>query len=129
MICLLNHPLLITLQLQAKENDSELFRQQSSFYVARHVHWILHFVAFIEARGFQITDPIPGYCAAVVATIETQLIYSVDEATREKKKRNIDSCRRFIRNLIPSMPSMEEMVSWNSCSISNLLDTTRVFQG
>lgn len=111
MICLLNHPLLVTLQLQAKSNDSELFREQSSFYVARHVHWILHFIAFIEARAFCITDPIIGYCAAVVATIESQLIYSVDEVTAEKKKRNIESCRRLIRGLAPSHASMADLVS------------------
>src|SRR5690242_6582270 len=123
MICLLNRRLLITLRLQAKQNDSELFRQQSSFYVARHMHWILHFVAFIEARGFQITNPIPGYCAVVVATIETQLICSVDDATAKWKGRNIESCRRLIRNLIPSVPFMEEMVSCNSCPVRNLSDT------
>lgn len=114
MICLLNHPLLVTLQLQAKGNDSELFRQQSSFYVARHVHWILHFIAFIEARAFRVTDPILGYCAAVVATIESQLIYSVDEITAEKKRRNIEGCRRLIRGLAPSNPSMYELVRCHS---------------
>jgi hypothetical protein len=111
MICLLNHPLLVTLQLQAKGNDSELFREQSSFYVARHVHWILHFIAFIEARRFRITDPIVGYCAAVVATIESQLIYSVDKVTAEKKQRNIESCRRLIRSLAPAHISMADLVS------------------
>ncbi|XPS75780.1 hypothetical protein M3J07_007847 [Ascochyta lentis] len=109
MVCLLNHPLLITLQLQAKENDSELFRQQASFYVARHVRWILHFIAFIEARSFHITDPILGYCAAVVATIESQLIYSVDDTAAQKKQRNIESCRRFIRSLASSFTVMAEM--------------------
>lgn len=112
MICLLNHPLLITLQLQAKGNDSELFRQQSSFYVARHVHWILHFIAFIEARRFPMTDPIIGYCASVVATIESQLIYSVDEVTAQKKRRNIESCRRLIRHLSSSNASMVDLVSY-----------------
>jgi hypothetical protein len=111
MVCLLNHPLLITLQLQAHANDSELFREQSSFYVARHVRWILYYIAFIEARDFRITDPILGYCAAVVATIESQLIYSVDDATKEKKKRNIGSCRRLIRTLAMSCPLMEQLVS------------------
>lgn len=114
MICLLNHPLLVTLQLQTKGNDSELFREQSSFYVARHVHWILHFIAFIEARKFRITDPVIGYCAAVIATIESQLIYSVDEVTAEKKQRNIQSCRRLIRSLAPSHPSMADLVSYYS---------------
>lgn len=113
MICLLNHPLLVTLQLQSKGNDSELFREQSSFYVARHVHWILHFIAFVEARKFRITDPVIGYCAAVVATIESQLIYSVDEVTAEKKQRNIQSCRRLIRSLAPSYALMADLV-WHS---------------
>ena len=114
MICLLNHPLLVTLQLQAKGNDSELFREQSSFYVARHVHWVLHFIAFIEARNFRITDPIVAYCAAVIATIESQLIYSVDEVTAEKKRRNIESCRRLIRRLATSYASIANLVSYNS---------------
>ncbi|KAJ8114715.1 hypothetical protein OPT61_g3469 [Boeremia exigua] len=109
MVCLLNHPLIITLQLQANGNDSELFRQQSSFYVARHVRWILHFIAFIEAKDFCITDPILGYCASVVATIESQLSYSVDEATAEKKQRNIESCRRLICRLAPACAAMAEL--------------------
>ena len=117
MVCLLNHPLLITLQLQRTGNDSELFRQQTSFYVARHVRWILHFIAFIEDRNFRITDPILGYCAAVVATIEWQLIYSVDDATAEKKKRNVESCRRLVRSLVTSFPLMAETVS---CELSTL---------
>lgn len=118
MICLLNHPLLITLQLQAKGNDSELFRQQSSYFVAHHVRWILHFIAFIEHRGFRITDPILGYGAAIVATIESQLIYSVDEVTAQKKRRNIESCRKFVRSLLPSIPYMEDMVRCR-CHMTN----------
>lgn len=114
MVCLLNHPLVVTLQLQANRNDSELFRQQSSFYVARHVRWLLHFIAFIEARGFRVTDPILGYCAAVVATIESQLVYSVNEATAQRKQRNIESCRRLIRSLAPSFVLMKELVSHHS---------------
>lgn len=110
MICLLNHPLLVILQLQGKRDDSELFRQQTSFYAAHHVRWILYFIAFIEARDFAISDLFLGHCAAIAATIEMQLAYSVDGATAEKKKRNIEICRRFIQKLAPTCPAMADMV-------------------
>ncbi|KPI38205.1 uncharacterized protein AB675_1008 [Cyphellophora attinorum] len=109
MICLLNHPLLIILQLQGSQHDSELFRQQTSFYATHHVRWILYFIGFIEARAFQIYDSTIGYCAAVVATIEMQLIYSVDTATAHKKERNIETCRKFVQRMIPACPSMKLM--------------------
>ena len=110
MICLLNHPLLVILQLQGGKNDSELFRQQTSFYAAHHTRWILYFIAFIETRDFPISDPMIGYCAAVVATIEMQLLYAVDAAKAQKKRRNIESCRGLVRKLIPTCPSMAQVV-------------------
>lgn len=119
VVCLLNYPLLITLQLQRAGSDSELFRQQTSFYVARHVRWILHFIDFIETRGFLITDPVQGYCAAVVATIEWQLSYSFDDTTATKKRRNIESCRRLIQQLGTSYPLMAEMIGSKSWLIGN----------
>ncbi|KAH7024505.1 uncharacterized protein B0I36DRAFT_415910 [Microdochium trichocladiopsis] len=76
IIIVANHPLLVTLQLQGKGNDSELFRQQAQFYTAVHTSWIMHFVTFIESKGYELADPTMGYCAGVVATVELQLSFA-----------------------------------------------------
>lgn len=109
-LCLLNHPLLVTLQLQGRKQDSELFRQQTSFYVSQHTTWILHFIAFIESREFRVSDPTIGYCAAVAATIELQLSFSVDESLGREKKRNFHTCLSFIQKLAGEWPSMGRLV-------------------
>lgn len=80
IIVIANHPLLVTLQLQGEGNDSELFRQQTQFYTAVHTSWIMHFVTFLEGKGYELSDPTMGYCAGVVATVELQMSFAAPPA-------------------------------------------------
>ncbi|KAH8673290.1 hypothetical protein BX600DRAFT_547061 [Xylariales sp. PMI_506] len=108
IICLLNHPLLITLQLQGRQHVPELFLQQTSFYVSKHSAWILHFIAFIESRSFRTSDPILGYCVAVLATIELHRSFSGSTINQERKQ-GFETCLQFIRSLENEWPSMKRM--------------------
>ncbi|KAH7039798.1 uncharacterized protein B0I36DRAFT_357179 [Microdochium trichocladiopsis] len=132
IIIIANHPLLVTLQLQGKGNDSELFRQQAQFYTAVHTSWIMHFVTFIESKGYELADPTMGYCAGVVATVELQMSFAAPPAANRggssgggnsssgntgdagssnaagrEQRRNFEKCLRFVRALGKRWPSME----------------------
>ncbi|KAL4792205.1 hypothetical protein BDV19DRAFT_257486 [Aspergillus venezuelensis] len=99
-LCILNHPILIMLQIQGNRDVSEVFLQQTNFARAHHSAWVLHFINFVVSRQFVISDPIFGYCAAVLATIELhQSFVEANESTREKRKTNYEYCVRFIRGL------------------------------
>lgn len=128
-MCLLNHPLLITLQLQGRRSLAELFLQQTLFHVSHHVRWILHLITYIKSRDFQVTDPIIGYCAAVVATIELQLSFSEDGPLDVEKKQHMDMCLDFVRSLSHKWPYMKLLVS-PSCSTPPPQDvSSSVFNG
>ncbi|KAL4956128.1 hypothetical protein BDW69DRAFT_97618 [Aspergillus filifer] len=99
-LCILNHPILIILQIQGNRDVSEVFLQQTTFSRAHHSAWVLHFINFVVSREFVVSDPVFGYCAAVLASIELhQSFVETDECTREKRKANYEYCVRFIRGL------------------------------
>ncbi|KXJ87365.1 hypothetical protein Micbo1qcDRAFT_236501 [Microdochium bolleyi] len=117
IIVIANHPLLVTLQLQGKGNDSELFRQQTQFYTSVHTSWIMHFIQYIESKGYEVSDPTMGYCAGVVATVELQMSFAAPpagegggsgmSAAGQERRRNFEQCLRFVRGLGRRWPSME----------------------
>lgn len=110
IICILNHPLLITLQLQGISGVSEVFLQQAAFSTSHHTSWILHFIEFLEARQFHLKDPILGYCAAVVATIQLQQSFPEEGDLGQKKKDNYDKCLKFIDKLGQDWELLKRMV-------------------
>lgn len=110
-ICLLNHPLLITLQCQGGRGNSEVFLQQTAYLASHHTSWILHFIDLLESRHFPITDPVIGYCIAVVATIELQQSFSDDKNLHQKRRSNYEKCLEFIQRLGQDWQYMQKLVS------------------
>ncbi|EFX05966.1 c6 zinc finger domain containing protein [Grosmannia clavigera kw1407] len=108
-ICLLNHPLLMTLQFQDGRGFSEVFLQQTAHLAAYHSSWLLHFVHFFDTRRFAVSDPLFGYCTAVVATIELQHSFSDDRALRHKARVNYDHCLAFLRRLSRDWPCVRRL--------------------
>lgn len=47
-LCILNHPLLITLPVPKVQNVSDAFLQQTSATLTNHVSWCVHFVELID---------------------------------------------------------------------------------
>ncbi|KAH6678851.1 hypothetical protein F5X68DRAFT_245280 [Plectosphaerella plurivora] len=100
--CLLNHPLLLTLQIGDAHNVTEAFLHQTSHSITNHVSWSIHFIQLMRSRDFVPSDPVVVYCAAVVATIELQRSLSrpkSSEALRRKSQSNYDECLGLIRTL------------------------------
>lgn len=100
--CLLNHPLLLTLQIRGVRNVTEAFLQQSSFTVANHISWIMHYLDLMRSRNFVTFSPVLIYCVAVVATIELQRTFLRDHeqtAQSTASQQNFDKCLRFVSHM------------------------------
>lgn len=112
ILCLLNHPLLLSLSLRNHRSTiPEIFLQHSSDMISSHTNWIVYFVRYFEEKGFRISDPFLGYCAAVVATIELQLSFTEDESIRKDKQERFESCMSFVQDLGKEWPHMAKMVA------------------
>ncbi|KAH7367587.1 hypothetical protein B0T11DRAFT_336937 [Plectosphaerella cucumerina] len=88
IICLLNHPLLLTVQIGGAHSVTEAFLHQTSNSVTNHVSWNIHFIQLMRSRNFVPNDPVVVYCAAVVATIELQRSLSRSKGSETLRKKN-----------------------------------------
>ncbi|KAE9366035.1 hypothetical protein N431DRAFT_495819 [Stipitochalara longipes BDJ] len=104
-LCLLNHPLLLSLRLRnSKCVIPEIFLQHTSDLISSHTSWIINFIEMLEAKGFKVTDPFLGHCVAIIATIYLQGSVVDDPGTRKEKQDNFAKCLRFIRGLAVQWP-------------------------
>lgn len=111
-ICLLNHPLLLSLRLRNFRNViPEIFLQQTSDLISSHASWVVRFIDMIEKKSYKISDPFLGHCAAIVATIHLQQSFAaVDDASRQEKQGDFAKCLAFIQVLGDQWPHMAMMV-------------------
>ncbi|RDW59242.1 hypothetical protein BP5796_12166 [Coleophoma crateriformis] len=107
IICILNHPLLITLQLQQfGQRVPEVFLQQTGSQLSIHTNWLMHYMKFFKSKPFKVSDPFLGHCIAILATIELQLSFSKDPETRKLKQENFAMCLEFTQSLGREWPHM-----------------------
>lgn len=111
ILCLLNHPLLLSLSLRNFRNTiPEIFLQHTSDLISSHTTWIIHFIDYFEEKSFPVSDPLLGYSAAVVATIELQLSFTEDPKIREEKRGRFSKCVKFVRAMGTKWPHMARLV-------------------
>ncbi|KAJ6032662.1 hypothetical protein N7540_003394 [Penicillium herquei] len=109
-LCLLNHPLLLSLSLRTfRSTIPEIFLQHTSDLISTHTTWIIHFIDYFEDKGFLVSDPLLGYSAAVVATIELQLSFTEDSTIREKKRDRFTKCVKFVQQIGQKWPHMARL--------------------
>ena len=110
-LCLLNHPLLLSLRLRnLKCQLPEIFLQHISDMIASHASWIVLFIDLVESKSFKVSDPFLGHCAAIVATIYLQESFVDDATTRRDKQGNFNKCLEFIRALGEQWPHVAQLV-------------------
>lgn len=63
-----------------------------------------------------MSDPLLGYSAAVVATIELQLSFTEDTTIRQEKRDRFYRCVKFVENIGQRWPHMAQLVSDNQLS-------------
>ncbi|KAF8847409.1 hypothetical protein BDZ45DRAFT_329912 [Acephala macrosclerotiorum] len=109
-LCLLNHPLLLSLRLRGfKCVIPEIFLQHTADLVSSHTSWIINFIDMLEAKPFKVTDPFLGHCVAIVSTIYLQESFVDDAGTREEKQACFEKCLRFIRGFGPQWPHLDRI--------------------
>ncbi|KAJ5693189.1 hypothetical protein N7462_002612 [Penicillium macrosclerotiorum] len=112
MLCLLNHPLLLSLSLRTfRSTIPEIFLQHTSDLISSHTTWIIHFINFFEEKSFLVSDPLLGYSAAVVATIELQLSFTDNPTIREQKRDRFTKCVKFVQQIGERWPHMARLAS------------------
>ncbi|KAG2414983.1 hypothetical protein HFD88_006172 [Aspergillus terreus] len=110
ILCLLNHPLLLSLSLRNfRSTIPEIFLQHTSDLISSHTTWIIYFINYFEEKSFKVSDPLLGYSAAVVATIELQLSFTEDSAVRQEKRDRFFKCVGFVQTLGQKWPHMARL--------------------
>ena len=111
-LCLLNHPLLLSLRLRNFKSPiiPEMFLQSTADLVSSHTSWITHLIGMLEAKSFKVTDPFLGHCVAITATIYLQESFVEDAAIREQKMDNFAKCLKFVRGF-QEWPHVGRLVS------------------
>ncbi|KAK9859522.1 hypothetical protein MYU51_013579 [Penicillium brevicompactum] len=109
-LCLLNHPLLLSLSLRNfRSTIPEIFLQHTSDLISSHTTWIIHFINYFEEKSFLVSDPLLGYGAAVVATIELQLSFTENPTIREQKRERFTKCVQFVQQIGEKWPHMAQL--------------------
>ncbi|BCR83303.1 putative C6 transcription factor [Aspergillus chevalieri] len=109
-LCLLNHPLLLSLSLRNfRSSIPEIFLQHTSDLISSHTTWIVYFIDYFEKKSFVASDPLLGYSAAVVATIELQLSFTESPTIRQEKRNRFSKCVRFVQSIGRKWPHMARM--------------------
>lgn len=110
MLCLLNHPLLLSLSLRTfRSTIPEIFLQHTSDLISTHTTWIIHFIDYFEEKSFFVSDPLLGYSAAVVATIELQLSFTENPTIRDQKRDRFTKCVKFVQQIGERWPHMSRL--------------------
>lgn len=119
-LCLLNHPLLLSLRLRSiKSEIPEMFLQSTSDLISSHASWITHLIAMLEAKAFKVTDPFLAHCAAIVATIYLQESFVAE--SRDEKMDNFAKCLKFVQGFVewPHVIRMAEKLQRLHQSVSS----------
>jgi hypothetical protein len=113
ILCLLNHPLLVSLSLRNYNRTiPEIFLQHSSDIISSHTTWVMHLIKLCTEKPFKVTDPFFGYSAAVIATIELQLSFTEDFTVKQEKQNRFAKCVDFVRGLGNDWPRMALLVCY-----------------
>jgi hypothetical protein len=111
-LCLLNHPLLLSLRLRNFKSPiiPEMFLQSTADLISSHTSWITHLIGMLEAKSFKVTDPFLGHCVAITATIYLQESFVEESVVRQEKMDNFEKCLAFVRGF-KEWPHIERVVS------------------
>lgn len=110
--CLLNHPFLLSMRLRNfRRTMPQSFLRNSFEQLTLHSGWIVHFLELLDAKGFEVSDPILGHCVAIVATIYLQHSFADDRAFSQKAQTGFEKCLQFLRSMGHRWPHIDQQVS------------------
>ncbi|EXJ59024.1 hypothetical protein A1O7_06455 [Cladophialophora yegresii CBS 114405] len=111
VLCLLNHPLLLSLRLRNFRVTMvpEVFLQHTADLTATHTEWIVHLLDVCERKAFVLYNPFLAHSAAIAATIYLQQSYTENSAVRSTKQECFRKCVTFIKRLGLYWPYIEQL--------------------
>lgn len=120
VLCLLNHPLLMSLRLRSFRVTMipEIFLQHTADLTDTHIAWILHLVDMCGEKNFELFNPFHAHAVAIVATIFLQQSFSEDATVRSTNQECFRKCVSFVRRLGRYWPYIEQLVSASSLPLS-----------
>ena len=113
ILCLLNHPLLLSLRLRSFRVNMipEVFLQHTADLTTTHTEWIVHLLDLCEKKNFELHNPFLAHSAAIAATVYLQQSYSENTTVRSAKKKCFKKCVSFIQRLGQYWPHIAQLVS------------------
>ncbi|KAH8592346.1 hypothetical protein B0O99DRAFT_244090 [Bisporella sp. PMI_857] len=111
IMCILNHPFLLSVRCKQFSNIicPPTFLKNCSDQVLLHSNWIVRFINMVEEKGFRVTDPFLGHCAAIAATVHLQHCHAEDEQTRKTANESFTTCKQFVDMLANQWPIVKGM--------------------
>lgn len=111
-ICLLAHPLLMSLRLRNfRDVIPGSFLQETFNLIGSHAVWIVPFIDMLESKSYRVSDPFLGNCAAIIATIHLQYAFTtIAPAQRDKQSGEFAKCLKFICLIGEHWPHMARLV-------------------
>jgi hypothetical protein len=112
VLCLLNHPLLLSLRLRNFRINMvpEIFLQHTADLTTQHTEWIVYLIEICEQKDFELRNPFLAHSAAIAATVYLQQSYSEDTEVRSTKQEKFRKCLGFIKSLGRFWPYIEQLV-------------------
>ncbi|KAJ9602024.1 hypothetical protein H2200_013384 [Cladophialophora chaetospira] len=111
VLCLLNHPLLLSLRLRNFRVTMvpEIFLQHTADLTATHTEWIVHLLDVCERKEFELHNPFLAHSAAIAATVYLQQSYSENIDVRSRKQECFRKCLLCIQRLSHYWPYLGQL--------------------
>ena len=98
--CLLNHPFLLASRLQDfRHAMPQSFIQVSYEQITRHAGWIMYFIDMIQAKEYEVYDPVIAHCVLIVATIHLQHSFVDDLELGQRSQAGFGKCLSFLQKM------------------------------
>jgi hypothetical protein len=111
---MLNHPFLYSSRpgQSAQLSVPNTFWKASSELAFTHSTWIVRLIDMVTTKGYRVSDPFIGHCAAIAATIHIYFCRARDKTTREAATGRLSRCIAFLAELAPLWPSCRWLVRY-----------------
>lgn len=110
---MLNHPFLYSSRpgQPAQLAVPNTFWKTSSELAFMHSTWIARLIDMVTRKGYRVSDPFIGHCAAIAATVHIYFCRARDKTTRETAIGRLSKCVTFLAELAQLWPSCRWLVS------------------
>jgi len=109
---MLNHPFLYSSRPHQSDQLGvpNTFWKTSSELAFLHSTWVARLIDMVVGKGYRVSDPFIGHCAAIAATIQIYFCRAADKTTRQSALNRLGKCVAFLGELALLWPSCRWLV-------------------